>query len=114
MTHIDNFEQFMEWKLDPQRPYQYHVDTSIQSQLDYLIDLQGNIVVDFIGRHENLANDFEEICNRIGVSTLKLPHKRQARDREKDYRSYYSDELAEEVGNYFRRDIEALGYRFED
>ena len=47
------------------------------------------------------------------VTGLSLPHKRQAKDRDKDYRSYYSDELAELVANHFRRDIEALEYRFD-
>ncbi len=114
MAQIEDFEQFIRWKLDPERPYQYHIDTSIQSQLDYLIDLQGSQLVDFIGRYENLADDFREICRSIGITNLQLPHKRKAKDRKKDYRSYYSNELAELVGNYFKRDIEALGYRFEN
>ncbi|MEJ2591176.1 MAG: sulfotransferase family 2 domain-containing protein [Candidatus Thiodiazotropha sp.] len=113
MAHIEDFDQFIRWKLDPERPYQYHVDTSIQSQLDYLIDLQGNLLVDFIGRHENLAADFDAIVERIGVNGLSLPHKRKAADRKQDYRSYYSDALAEMVGDYFKRDIEGLGYRFD-
>lgn len=112
MTHIRDFDQFIRWKLDPERPYQYHVDTSIQSQLDYLIDLQGNVLVDFIGHYESLTEDFETILQRIGIQGLSLPHKRQAKDRDKDYRSYYSDELAELVADHFKRDIEALGYQF--
>ena len=103
----------MRWKLDPERPYQYHVDTSIQLQLDYLIDLHGNLLMDFIGHYENLADDFRQICETIGIAERKLPHKRQAKDRKQDYRNYYSDELAELVGQHFKRDIEALGYRFD-
>jgi hypothetical protein len=113
MQQIDDFDQFMRWKLDPERPYQYHVDTSIQSQLDYLIDLQGKVLVDFIGRHESLAEDFATITRRIGTEGLSLPHKRKATDRKKDYRSYYSDDLAALVGDYFKRDVEGLGYRFD-
>ncbi|MES9943790.1 MAG: sulfotransferase family 2 domain-containing protein [Candidatus Thiodiazotropha sp.] len=113
ITHIDDFEQFIRWKLDPQRPYQYHIDTSIQSQLDYLVDLQGNILVDFIGHYETLADDFDEIIQRIGAKHLQLPHKRKATDRKKDYRSYYTDELAELVANHFFKDIETLGYSFD-
>lgn len=113
MQHIETFDQFMRWKLDPERPYQYHVDTSIQFQLDYLIDLQGSILVDFIGRHENLQEDFATITQRIGVNGLSLPHKRKATDRKQDYRSYYSDELAALVGDHFKRDVEGLGYSFD-
>jgi hypothetical protein len=103
----------MRWKLDPERPYQFHVDTSIQAQLDYLIDLQGKLQMNFIGHYENLNDDFQQICETIGIPQMKLPHKRQAKDRKQDYRSYYSDDLAELVGQYFKRDIEALDYRFD-
>ncbi|MES9835022.1 MAG: sulfotransferase family 2 domain-containing protein [Candidatus Thiodiazotropha sp.] len=113
IAHIEDFDHFIRWKLDPERPYQYHVDTSIQSQLDYLVDLQGKILVDFIGHYETLDRDFNEITRRIGAEQLQLPHKRKANDRGKDYRGYYSDELAALVDDYFSRDIEALGYSFD-
>ncbi|SFF47929.1 Sulfotransferase family protein [Fontimonas thermophila] len=109
----ESFEAFTRWKLDPQRPYQYHLDTSITLQTDYLIDLHGRILTDFIGRYETLHEDFAHICKIIGVPPIELPHKRQATDRKKDYRSYYSDDLAELVGKHFARDIELLGYRFD-
>ncbi|PWV62519.1 sulfotransferase family 2 domain-containing protein [Plasticicumulans acidivorans] len=113
MAHIETFEQFIRWKLDPQRPYQFHVDTSIELQSDYCIDLHGKLLVNFIGRTENLQADFEEACRRIGIQPPPLPHKRQATDRKKDYRSYYSDELAELIGERFKPDIELFGYRFD-
>jgi hypothetical protein len=113
IEHIEDFDHFIRWKLDPQRAYQYHVDTSIQSQLDYLIDLQGNILVNFIGHYENLAEDFKEITRQIKVDGISLPHKRKATNRSKDFRSYYTDDLAELVANHFKRDIEAFGYRFD-
>jgi len=108
-----DFASFLHWKLDPDRPYQFHVDTSIELQTDYLIDLHGNIVVDFIGRYERLHDDFAEACHRIGIPPPALPHRRQARDRSRDYRRYYDDETAELVAQHFRRDIELLGYRFD-
>ena len=113
MEGIDDFETFLKWKLDPQRPYQFHVDTSIQLQSDYLVDLHGRVLVDFMGRYERLAEDFATVCERIGTPHLQLPHKRKATDRKEDYRSYYSDETAEMVAQHFSRDIEILGYGFD-
>jgi hypothetical protein len=109
----EDFEGFLHWKLDPKRPYQYHVDTSIELQSDYLIDLHGNLIVDFIGRYERLAEDFATACARIGISAPALPHARAAKDRSKDYRGYYTDETAELVARHFARDIEMLDYRFD-
>jgi hypothetical protein len=109
----EEFADFLRWKLDPQRPYQYHVDTSIEQQTDYLVDLHGEVVVDFIGRYERLPEDFAEVCRRIGIRAPALPHRRRAEDRDQDYRSYYTDETAGLVARHFARDIETLGYRFE-
>jgi len=108
---IPDFPSFIRWKLDPERPYQYHIDTSIELQTDYLKDLDGTLLVDFIGRYENLVEDYEEACHRIGIKAPPLPHKRQAKDRT-DYRSYYNDTTAEKIAQHFKLDIDILGYRF--
>lgn len=113
MAHVETFEEFMRWKLDPARPYQFHVDTSIELQSDYAVDLHGRLLVDFLGRYETLHEDFADVCRRIGIAPRPLPHRRQATDRRKDYRSYYSDELAELVARHFEPDIRLLGYRFD-
>ena len=48
----ESFGAFLRRTLDPQREWQYHIDTSITPQLDYLIDLRGNQIVDFVGRYK--------------------------------------------------------------
>ncbi len=109
----ESFADFTRWKLNPERPYQYHLDTAVTLQTDYLVDLHGRLLTDYIGRYESLHAEFDHICRTLGVPTPELPHKRQATDRGRDYRSYYDDELAEQVGQYFKRDIELLSYRFD-
>ena len=109
----ETFEDLLRWKLDPERPYQYHLDTSIELQTDYLIDLHGELIVDFIGRYERLEEDFTEACGRIGIPRPDLAHKRRASDRGRDYRNYYGDETAELVAHHFKRDIDLLGYVFD-
>lgn len=111
MNGIDDFNEFMLWKFDQDRPYQYHIDTSLSFQSDYLTDLHGKKIIDFIGRYENLVDDFNRVCQRVGVS-LVLPHRRKA-DRVGDYRSYYNDRSVELVAEYFAKDIEMLEYQFE-
>ncbi len=112
MNGITDFNDFMRWKFDPQRPYQYHIDTSLSLQSDYLIDLHGNVLVDFIGHYESLEADFSRICEKLAIE-LSLPHKRKAADREKDFRQYYNDATAELVARHFAKDIEMLDYRFD-
>lgn len=113
MQGHEDFAAFLRWKLDPERPYQYHVDTSIELQSDYLVDLHGRMVMDFVGRYERLLEDFATACERIGIPMPAMPHKRRAADRKKDYRGYYDEHTAELVARHFARDIELLGYRFD-
>jgi hypothetical protein len=113
MNGISDFNEFMRWKFDPDRPYQYHIDTSLSLQSDYLVDLHGNDQMDFIGHFENLQDDFDHVCRTVGVAPISLPFKRQSKSRDQDYRSYYDDEVAELTGQHFRRDIELLGYDFD-
>jgi len=67
MQGIQDFEQFLRWKLDPSRPWQYHIDTSIERQSNYVIDLNGKVIVDFIGRYESLQDDFNHVCQQVGI-----------------------------------------------
>jgi hypothetical protein len=107
-----DFATFLRYKLDPARPYQYHLDTSIELQSDYLVDLHGKVLVDFIGRFETLNDDFVTICQRIGVKPPALEHKRQAKDRG-GYQKYYTPETADLVAEHFAADIAMFGYRFD-
>lgn len=111
MNGITDFNEFMRWKFNPDRPYQYHIDTSLSLQSDYIVDLHGNSLVNFIGRYENLNEDFSAVCDKIKVS-LSLPHKRKG-NREKDYRQYYAEDTKAMVAQHFKRDIEMLGYQFD-
>jgi hypothetical protein len=113
LAGIDDFETFLRWKLDHNRKYHYIIDTSIELQSDYIMDLHGNIIVDYIGRYERLKDDFIEVCNRIGIHPRRLPRKRQAQDRTR-YHVYYTDDTAQLVAKYFERDIEMFGYSFDE
>lgn len=111
MQGMTDYKVFLRWKLDSRRPYQYHIDTSIERQMDYLVDMKNNMVMDFIGKYENLQEDFDFVCKTLGLPLRQLPHHRQAKDR-KEYRKYYDDESAAWVAEYFKQDIEKFGYTF--
>lgn len=112
MNGISDFNEFMRFKFDSERTYQYHIDTSLSLQSDYLVDLHGEQLVDFVGKYETLHEDFDSICRHLSLPSVKLPHKRAATDRERDYRKYYEDDVADLVARYFERDISILNYQF--
>lgn len=70
----------------------------------------GELLVDFVGRFENLADDFDFVCHRIGVE-VEMPHRNASKHR--DYRTYYDDETAEFVATHWAEDIERFGYTFD-
>ncbi len=110
---VKTFEDFIKWKLDEDRPYHYIIDTSIELQWNYLIDLDGTPIVDFVGRYEHLLDHFEKACTKAGIVPPPLPHKRRATGRMRDYRAYYNDRLAEMIEKHFKKDIDSLGYSFD-
>lgn len=81
------------------------------NQLDYLTDENGEIIVDFIGRFENLKGDAEKVLKRLGMEDETLPHVGKSRHRH--YSEYYDDKTRDLVAEMYRRDAEFFGYEFE-
>jgi hypothetical protein len=107
----NDFESFLRYKFDPNRPFQYHLDIASALQSDYILNMQGQVIVDFIGRYETLEEDFALVCQTLKIPALKLPEKRKAQAR-KDYRHYYNDDLAELVRVHYAEDISRFDYHF--
>jgi len=109
-------------------------------QYDFLFDEEGFQLVDFIGRFENLQNDFDEACRRLGIPQTTLPYvnkssgdsvvsrdsrkllaairrllygKRTVKNTLQQYTEYYDDEAKEFVENLYKKDIETFKYQFE-
>jgi hypothetical protein len=82
----------------------------IRSDMSSLItDARGRLLVDFVGRHEHLDEDFAFICRSIGVEAPLLHENTSAHAH---YRGYYTDETRAIVERHFARDIERFGYTF--
>jgi hypothetical protein len=89
----------------------YEIRRGKMSQAAMLAGPDGRLLVDFVGRFESLASDFAYACRRIGVE-VDLPRANATRHR--DYRGFYDDQLAEDVGRFFAADAERFGYAFDD
>ena len=82
----------------------------LYNQLDYITDEDGSLIVDFVGRFENLNSDSQTVFQNLGLDNVVLPHKNSSKHR--NYRTYYTEETKVEVGRRYARDIEFFGYEF--
>ena len=78
-------------------------------QMDWITDRDGKILVDFIGRFEQLDRDFRAVCDHLGI-TAELPHEKKS--NRGPYQAYYDDETRAFVADWFDQDIDLFDYRF--
>lgn len=72
--------------------------------------LDGELLVDFVARLENIEEDWRFIASKINA-VGKLQKKNIT--KHEDYRVYYDDESIEIVSNIYSRDIEYFKYSFD-
>ncbi len=94
-----NFDEYIRWRCAEE----------VRFQKDFIYSEDGELLIDFIGRYENLEKDFQYVCSRIGVSA-SLP--RENISKVKPYREYYTEETKELVRCAFDPDISLLQYDF--
>lgn len=84
-----------------------------QSQHKLITDSADNLIVDFIGRFENLKEDFAKVIKRAGIPSATLHHLNKNNNiGKKDFRSYYNEETKRIVAERYKVDIETFGYSF--
>jgi len=77
-------------------------------QVDYIFH-SGSLLVDFVGKFENLEEDFQKVCDSLNVN-FKLEYRMKV--DHKPYQEYYNQEMIDFVSDFYSKDIEYFGYDF--
>ena len=69
------------------------------------------IKTDFIGRFENIQEDFNKICDKILIDRITIPHRNKS--DHSHYSKYYDDESKQYVAEVCKQDILEFGYYYD-
>lgn len=75
--------------------------------------LDGRLAVDVVIRQERINDGIRDIGEHLGISLPPIEVREKASNRKRDYRFYYTDALAQSVGDYFSDIISQFDYRFD-
>lgn len=80
-------------------------------QYNFLTSKSGELLVDYIGKTENVQTDLSYICGLLNIPNIKIDQLNTT--TRKDYRHYYDAETAEIVAQQLKKDIDFFGYDFD-
>jgi hypothetical protein len=87
-----------------------------QPQYKYLVDENEEIIIDFIGKYEDIENDWSNLTQKIkadnSILSFQMPLGKTNVSNHEHYKEYYTDELREIVGSIYKKDIELFDYKF--
>ena len=63
VASLGTFNAYLRWR----------VENELRLQKQFFYDSNSDLVVDFIGKHENINNDFKTICLKLGLHDIELP-----------------------------------------
>lgn len=97
-NQFGSFHNYLEWR----------VSDDLHLQKSFVTNLEGEILVDYIGKIENISNDFSTICEKINIPNPGLPHRNKS--QRTNSADYYTPYLSGLIEKHFAPDIELFGY----
>lgn len=82
------------------------------SQYNYILRKDGTPDINFIIKFENLQDDFNKVCNQIGIPKVSLFKLNVSSNSKVKYQNFYNNKTKDLVAKIFKNDIEYFGYEF--
>jgi hypothetical protein len=106
---FDTFDTFVtEWL---QHQDLGKIDIVFEPQYKYIFDYNDNLLVDFVGKIENIEIDLKKVKSQINIKT-ELQQLNKSNRRQEGYKSHYKSETAEIIERLYSNDIALFNYKF--
>jgi len=92
-----DFNEYIDWR----------VNEDFQLQKSFVIDENNELIVDFIGKLENIDHDFNYVQERLNIKT-NLPHVNKS--KHKPYYEYFDKRTSNQIIEAFEEDFNFFGY----
>ncbi len=112
--HLEGIESFEQFVLEWLTPETILLGQHFRPQTSFVCD-RGKVAVDFLGRFENLQEDFAHIARTLGVNDetsgepIQLPHVNKT-GRKRSAESFLTPEVCAKMAELYASDFEAFGY----
>jgi hypothetical protein len=108
LSKITDFEDFvLNWMSQRSIAESLH----FRAQTSWICHPGSGLEMKFIGRFEDLTNDFARLCDVLDLDSSLLAENLN-RSGPVDYREFYSDRMKNKIHSLYRSDIEYLDYAF--
>ena len=109
-THLSIYKDFEDFVLNGLNEKIISKITHFIPQHEFICDKNGKIIVDYVGKFENL-NKLVDKINDILKSEFKLEHHNKT--NKKDYKDIYTAEMIVKVNQIYQKDIDIFEYNFK-
>ena len=107
--YAGQFDLFVRETFQGQEPAIFN-QKHFRPQYEFVCDPNGMLLVDFIGRFENLQFGYNRLCKLLELPSVTLGHLNSC--SHKNYQEYYTPETSQLIRQAYLQDVELFGYTF--
>jgi len=89
-----------------------HGRSEVTTPYEWVRDENGEIMMDFVGKLENIDEDMKFVLKRLGKTPIIVPRENVNKHNDKPYREMYDATTRAYVEKHFEKDLNYFNYEF--
>jgi len=107
--HLSQFKDFEDFVLNGLTENILSEITHFIPQSEFICDNKGNIMLDYVGRFEDLNKSVDTLNKRLNLNVMITHHNT---NEKVSYTEVYTEQMIDKVSDIYKIDIELLNYNF--